>query len=78
MTPPVKRDSHRGRVVSVLSTTDWMDCHEIAAELNWSVSSASSVLSDIYRPGYVERREKDREFGDETYEYRLDETVRLK
>lgn len=75
MSPTVQADSHRGKVVQALSEHDWMDCYKVANELSWSVDSASSVLSDVYRAGYVERRGVDR--GRVDYEYRLKNNIRL-
>jgi hypothetical protein len=78
--PTVDEDSHRGTVADVLSTTKWMDCHDVAEKLPaaWTPDSASSVLSDNHRAGYVHRqRAEGSSDSDTTYEYKLKENVRI-
>ena len=77
MTPTLTTDTHRGNVANILSKHTWMDCHDVAQALSWSPDSASSVLSDNHRAGYVERRETNNPNGPD-YEYRLKENVRIK
>lgn len=75
--PAVQADSHRGRVCQALSSNNWMDCHDVADTIGYSVDGASKVLGDVFRAGYVNRRETtDRENVD--YEYQLKENVRVR
>jgi predicted transcriptional regulator len=74
--PIVNEDSHRGKVCKALSEEEWMDCHEVADSIGYTVDGTSSVLSDVYRAGYVERREA-REPGSAEYEYQLKSNVRV-
>ena len=72
--PTVQADSHRGKVCQALSTYDWMDCHEVANAIGYRADSASSVLSDVHRAGYVERRDAEKEKSVD-YEYQLKTNV---
>ncbi|WP_267640631.1 hypothetical protein [Haloarchaeobius amylolyticus] len=74
--PTVRADSHRGRVCGALATDDWMDCHDVASLTEYSAESASSMLADVNRAGYVERKRVGQDYGVE-FEYRLKETVRV-
>ncbi|MCT9097720.1 hypothetical protein [Haloarchaeobius sp. HME9146] len=74
--PTVRADSHRGRVCGALTTDDWKDCHDVARETEYSAESASSMLADVNRAGYVERKRVGENYGVE-FEYRLKETVRV-
>ena len=72
--PTVQANSHRGKVCQALSTHGWMDCHDVADIIGYSVDGTSSVLADVYRAGYVNRREvKEQENVD--YEYQLKTNV---
>jgi len=72
----VDPDADRGRVLAVLSTTEWMHCHDVAGTLEIGVVVASSALSELHRAGLVDRRETDRTYGPD-YEYRRREDVQL-
>lgn len=79
--PTVTKDSHRGAVVNVFSTHEWMDCHDVARELStgWTADGTSSVLSDTNhnRPACIDRREADTPKENVTYEYKLKQDVRI-
>ncbi len=50
--------THRDRVLDGLSTDEWRDCADVAAELDgWDRHGASKMLSDVYRADRVQRRE---------------------
>lgn len=70
----VQEDSHRGKVCKALSTTNWMTCYDVADAIGYSVEGTSSVLSDVYRAEYVERREV-RNNQSVEYEYQLKSNV---
>ncbi|WP_435348648.1 uracil-DNA glycosylase family protein [Haloarchaeobius sp. HRN-SO-5] len=72
----VRSDSHRGSVCEALSTTRWMDCRDVADAIGYSTSGASSVLSDLYRADYVNRRQRETH-GTVEYEYRLKSGVEV-
>ena len=77
--PELSTDTHRGKVCSALSTVEWMDAHEVAADLSWSRDSASTMLSDVHRAGYVHRRDiDDNRANGADYEYQLKENIRFK
>ncbi len=51
-----------------------MDCHDVANEIGYSTGGASSVLSDLARADYVERKTVEGR-GSVQYEYRLKSNV---
>jgi hypothetical protein len=53
-----------------------MDCYDVAGEIGYSVDDTSSVLSDINRVDYVERRSTESN-RDVQYEYQLKSNVRV-
>jgi hypothetical protein len=76
--PTVPSGTHRGKVCSALSKSRLMDCYDVAEALGWSVEDASTMLSDINRPGHVKRRpstKKERE--NVKYEYQLKSNVSI-
>jgi hypothetical protein len=75
--PTVQADSHRGRVCQALSTRDWMDCYDVADATGYTVDGSSSVLSDVYRAGYVHRRAA-KEGERVEYEYQLKTNVSVR
>ena len=75
--PTVQADSHRGKVCQALSTDAWMDCHDVADAIGYTVDGTSSVLADVYRAGYVNRRDA-RERENVDYEYQLKTNIRVR
>jgi hypothetical protein len=75
--PTVQADSHRGKVCQALSTYEWMDCYDVAEAIGYSVDGTSSVLADVYRAGYVHRRETDKR-DNVDYEYQLKSNVSVR
>ncbi|QOS13117.1 uncharacterized protein HfgLR_14945 [Haloferax gibbonsii] len=51
-----------------------MDCHDVAAAIDWPVDGASKVLGDIHRAGYVERRDAKKRASVD-FEYQLKPSV---
>ncbi|WP_439027337.1 hypothetical protein [Haloarchaeobius sp. DT45] len=74
--PTVRADSHRGRVCGALTTEEWMDCHDVANRTDYSAESASSMLADVNRAGYVVRKRVGENYGVE-FEYRLKRDVQV-
>lgn len=75
--PTVQADSHRGKVCRALKTDDWMNCYDIADSIGYTVNSASKVLGDVRRAGYVERRDAEKR-ENVKYEYKLKTNVSIK
>lgn len=72
--PTISSDSHRGNVCRALSTSRWLNCHQVADAIGYSPEGASSVLSDVHRAGYVKRRDA-AENADVEFEYQLKTNV---
>ena len=54
-----------------------MNCYDIADSIGYTVNSASKVLGDVRRAGYVERRDAEKR-ENVKYEYKLKTNVSIK
>jgi hypothetical protein len=75
--PTVQADSHRGKVCQALQTDDWMDCYDMADAINYPADGASKVLGDVWRAGYVKRRDAEERKSVE-YEYQLKTNISIR
>lgn len=51
-----------------------MDCHDVADAIGYTVDGASKVLGDVFKAGYVNRRDAEAEASVD-YEYQLKSNV---
>jgi|AntDeeMetagen681_2_1112603.scaffolds.fasta_scaffold10207_3 hypothetical protein len=65
----VESDSHRGEACKAVSTTSWIDCHDLTDEIECSADGALSVLSDLWKADLVHRQSV-ADAVDVDYEYR--------